>query len=219
MIDYVNDIGILPLLNLGIPGWSADDAASDDCRYNVFPDGGWAWPLWDWKGDIIKESGCAYGKFINHKAVFISRRWWPDFCNWRRYISGTPVEDSIEYMILETLHDGGSMITRDLRQACGFTGKGMRGKFDGYITRLQADCRVVTEDFVYPHDKDGKQYGWGWSLLAVPEQLFGHDACHTGHTPQQSHDLLAAHLKDILPPAYSDNRTIERLLGCNKKKE
>ena len=38
MIDYVNKIGILPLLNLGIPGWSADDAVSDDCRYAVLPD-------------------------------------------------------------------------------------------------------------------------------------------------------------------------------------
>lgn len=95
-------------------------------------------------------------------------------------------EDSIEYMILETLHDGGSMITRDLRRECGFTGKGMRGKFDSYVSRLQMECRIVTEDFVFPRDRNDKPYGWGWSLLSTPEQLFGKEACHTECKPQQS---------------------------------
>ncbi len=214
MIDYVNKIGILPLLNLGIPGWSADDAVSDDCRYAVLPDGSWEWPLWQWKGEIIKSSGCAYGKFINKKAVFISREWWPHFCNWRRSIAPALEEDSIEYMILETLHDGGSMITRDLRRECGFTGKGMRGKFDSYVSRLQMECRIVTEDFVFPRDRNDKPYGWGWSLLSTPEQLFGKEACHTECKPQQSLELLTAHLKKILPS--TDDKTIERLLGKKK---
>lgn len=53
------------------------------------------------------------------------------------------------------------MITRDLRKACGFDRPKMRGKFDSYITRLQNAGYIVTEDFVYPHDKHGKEYGWG----------------------------------------------------------
>ena len=25
----------------------------------------------------------------------------------------------------------------------------------------EMDCHIATEDLVYPHDKHGKQYGWG----------------------------------------------------------
>lgn len=64
-------------------------------------------------------------------------------------------------MILQTLQENGSMITRDLRKACGFTGTKMRGKFDTYISRLEMGCYIITEDFVYSKDRHGRNYGWG----------------------------------------------------------
>lgn len=210
-MDYINEVGFLPLLNLGIPGWSADEAVDDDCGYVVLPDGGWEWPLWEWKGEIIRETGCAYGKFFQRKAAFISKGWWPDFCNYRRSLKPYPEEGSIENMILETLREGGSMITRDLRKACGFTGTKMRGKFDSYISRLQMDCRIVTEDFVYPHDSHGKEYGWGWSLLSTPEALFGKEACHPDRTPEESYARIMRQMCKILPD--KDEKTLRRLVG------
>ena len=33
---------------------------------------------------FIRETGCAYGKFFENKAVFISKEWFPDFANYRR---------------------------------------------------------------------------------------------------------------------------------------
>ena len=86
---------------------------------------------------MIKKHGTswnAYGKFFDKKAAFISREWWPDFCNWRRSVFPRPEEGSIEDAILQTLQENGSMITRDLRKACGFMGTKMRSKFDAYIT-------------------------------------------------------------------------------------
>ena len=71
LIDYINEIGFLPLLSMGIPGWSAEEVVDEDCQYNRLPDGGWEWPLWEWKGSILQESGCAYGKFFKRKAAFI----------------------------------------------------------------------------------------------------------------------------------------------------
>ena len=191
---------MLPLLRI-VPslGWSAEEVVDDDCQYVVLPDGGWEWPLWEWKGDIIRESGCAYGKFFLGKAAFISKEWWPDFCNYRRSTYPYPPEGSIEEAIVETLKLNGSMITRDLRKACGFTEPKMRSKFDGFITRLQMGGYIVTEDFVYPHDKHGKQYGWGWSLLTTPEDLFGREACHPSRTPEESRKRLLEHFKEILP--------------------
>ena len=201
LIDYINRVGFVPLLRMGIPGWSAEEMLDEDCQYTRLPDGGWEWPLWEWKGSILQESGCAYGKFFAHKAAFISREWWPDFCNCRRSIYPYPEAGSIEEGILDTLKDEGSLITRELRAACGFTGPKMRSKFDAYLTRLEMGGYVVTEDFIYPRDRHGRQYGWGWSLLTTPEALFGKSACHSAYTPQESRRRLLCQFKKILPNA------------------
>ena len=180
--ELVHQIGLLPLLDSGITGYSADALVEDDCRYVILPDGGWDWPLWKWKGPIVTDGNCVYGKFFAGKAGFISM-------------------ESIEEAILQTLHEQGSMITRELRAACGFNGPKMRSRFDGYITRLQMACRIVTEDFVYPLDKHNNEYGWGWALLNIPEILLGKEACRCPRTPQESFERLFAHLKAMVPQA------------------
>lgn len=201
LMEYIRQMGFLPLLEGDVSGFSAESVVDDECRYVVFPDGGWDWPLWKWKGEIITEGGHVYGKFFNGKAGFVSREWWPDFRNYRRSKSAPLEEGSIEETIVLTLQEQGSMITRELRAACGFTGPKMRSRFDNYITRLQMDCRLVTEDFVYPTDKHGHEYGWGWSLLTTPEQLYGREACQCDRTPEESFRLLQAHFRQIVPNA------------------
>ena len=199
LMEYINEIGFLPLLPLGIRGWSAEEVVDEDSQYVQLPEGGFEWPLWDWKGDIIRETGCAYGKFICKKAGFISKEWWPDFCNYRRSKYPYPELGSIEEAILETLKLNGSMITRDLRKACGFTQPKMRGKFDAYVARLQMGGYIVTEDFVYPRDKHGREYGFGWALLNTPENLFGREACHIDRSPEESKQRILKQLRKILP--------------------
>ena len=201
LMGYIQEVGFLPLLYSGISGFSADEAVDSDCRYVLLDDGSWDWPLWDWKGPIVTESDCVYGKFFNKKAGFVSRAWWPDLYNWRRHIHPAPSPGSVEETILLTLREHGSLITRDLRRLCGFTEPKMRSRFDGYVTRLQMACRVVTEDFVYPRDKHGKEYGWGWALLTTPEQLLGKDACLCDRTPEESLERIFNHLKRLLPRA------------------
>ena len=210
MMELIQKIGFLPLLVSGILGYSAEEMADRDCRYVVFPDGGWDWPLWKWKGTIITESDCVYGKFFNGKAGFISRTWCPHFCNWRRSIYPLPEPDSIEDIILQTLTAEESIINRDLRAACGFSGPKMRSKFDSYVTRLQMSTRIVIEDFVYPRDRHGKPYGWGWSLLTTPERVYGKQACTTDCLPGESLALMTAHLQTILPNAT--DKQITKLL-------
>ena len=210
LMALIQQVGFLPLLDSGVRGYSAEDLVDDDCRYVVFPDGGWDWPLWKWKGPIVQEGNCVYGKFFAGKAGFVSREWWPDLCNWRRSKFPPPVEGSIEETILMTLAENGSLITRELRTACGFTGPNMRSKFDGYITRLQMVARIVTEDFVYPTDKHGREYGWGWSLLTTPEALYGRDACQCERTPEESYQRIFDHLRQLLPEATE--RQIRKLI-------
>ena len=210
-MEYIQEVGFLPLLDSGIRGYSAEDVVDEDCRYVVFYDGGWDWPLWKWKGPIVTESRCVYGKFFAGKAGFVSREWWTDLCNYRRKVHPAPAEGSIEEAILLTLMEQGSLITRELRAACGFTGPKMRSRFDSYVTRLQMSCRIVTEDFVYPRDKHNREYGWGWALLTTPEQLLGRDACQCDRTPEESYSRMSAHLRKLLPQA--SDKQIRRLVG------
>lgn len=197
----IQQVGLVPLLAGDIPGFSADEMVTPECRYVRRDDGGWDWPLWQWKGPIVREGHFAYGKFFNGKAGFVSMEWWPDLCNWRRSQHVRPDEDSVEGVILAILQTNGSMITRDLRAACGFNGSKMRSRFDSYITRLQMACRIVTEDFVYPRDQHGNSYGWGWALLNTPEHLLGRDMCCCDRTPEDSRQRLLAHLRTIVPNA------------------
>ena len=211
LIECIQQVGFLPLLDSGIAGYSAEEMVADDCRYVTFPDGGWDWPLWKWKGPIVTEGNCMYGKFFNKKAGFVSREWWPDLCNYRRSQHPVPESGTIEDVILTTLNEHGSLITRQLRSLCGFTGPKMRSRFDSYVTRLQMACRVVTEDFVYPHDKHGKQYGWGWALLNTPEYLFGREACECDRTPEESLGRIIEHLIRLLPNA--SQKQLMKMIG------
>ena len=211
LMEYIQKVGFLPLLDSGIAGYSAEDVVDEENRYVVYSDGGWDWPLWKWKGPIVQEGICVYGKFFAGKAGFISREWWPDFCNYRRSKHPAPAEGSIEEAILLTLAEHGSLITRELRAACGFTGPKMRSKFDGYITRLQMACRIVTEDFVYPLDKHNNEYGWGWALLTTPEQLLGHDSQKCSCSPEESYHRMLAHMRIVLPEAT--DKQIKKMIG------
>ncbi|MBO5612238.1 MAG: hypothetical protein J5918_06545 [Prevotella sp.] len=201
LIECIQQVGFLPLLESGIEGFCAESMMAEECRFTEFPDGSWEWPLWQWKGPVVTEGNCVYGKFFSGKAGFVSREWWPDFYNWRRSQSPRPEEGTIEEAILMTLRENGSMITRELRAACGFTGPKMRGKFDAYIKRLQMACYIVTENFVYPTDKHGHEYGFGWSLLTTPELLLGKDASLCHHTPEESYLRMTEHLMRLLPDA------------------
>ena len=211
LIEAIQHWGFLPLLDGGIDGFSADELVAPECRYTLLPDGGWEWRLWKWKGSIVTEGNCVYGKFFDGKAGFVSMDWWGDFCNWRRSKHSMPSEDSVEGTILMVLRTNGSMITRELRAACGFTGPKMRSRFDSYVTRLQMACRVVTEDFVYPHDKHDRPYGWGWSLLTTPEQLYGREACECERSPKESYERMLGHLRRLLP--YANDNQLVRVLG------
>ena len=210
VIEYIQEVGFLPFFDSGIPGYSAEQLVDEECRYTVLPDGGWDWLLWKWKGEIVTDGGCMYGKFFNKKAGFVSREWWPDFFNVRRSLHPVPEEGTIEDTILTVLRDGGSMITRELRAACGFTGPKMRSRFDGYVTHLQMGCHIVTEDFVYPTDRHGHEYGWGWSLLNTPEELYGWEACQCERTPEESYQRIFEHLHGLLP--HATDKQIKKLI-------
>ena len=56
LIELIQQIGFLPLLDSGIVGFSAEEIVDEDCGYVALPEGGWEWPLWKWKGEIVTIS-------------------------------------------------------------------------------------------------------------------------------------------------------------------
>ena len=199
LIDYINETGFLPLLSMDINGWSAEEVVDEDCQYTRLPDGGWEWPLWEWKGAILQESGCAYGKFFKDKAAFISREWWPDFCNYRRSVYPYPEAGSIEESILDVLKKRRK--PDNPRAACCVR---IHGTKDAEPFRCiyhpSGNGRLHRYRRLYLSPRShGKEYGWGWSLLTTPETLFGREACHPDRTPQESRERILRQLKKILP--------------------
>lgn len=86
----------------------------------------------------------------------------------------------------------------------------MRSRFDAYLTRLEMGGYIVTEDFIYPLDRHGREYGWGWSLLTTPERLFGREACHPDRSPQESRERMLTQFRKIL--LHESEKTYAALL-------
>lgn len=209
LIDIINRIGFLPLLRMPY-GWSAEEIVNEECRYIQLDNGGWEWRLWRWKGDIIRDGGCAYGRFFESKATFISREWWQDFCNYRRSRFPMPEIGGIDDIVLQTIRECGSVSTSELRDACGFSGAKMKSKFNTCLQHLENGCHIVTEDFVYKHNRHGKEYGWGESVLTTPEHLFGKMTCTIDRSPEESRERIVNHFQRVMP--FFDRIFVDYLL-------
>lgn len=73
LIEFVDEIGFLPLLGMGIEGWSAEEQVDEECGYVKLLDGGWEWPLWEWKGSVLKEAAASTGNFSRARRVSSAR--------------------------------------------------------------------------------------------------------------------------------------------------
>ena len=166
---------------------------------------------------MIRESGCAYGKFFEKKAVFISREWFPDFANFRRdgYDFDARWDDGLasyaDKDLYELLEANAPVVSTGLKRLGGY-GKGGRKGFETVITRLQAQGYVLISDFVYARSRDGNTYGWGLSQYSTPERFFGPSFRETVYvrTPEESYERILRHLRTVLPEA--DERLIRKIL-------
>ena len=64
--EAVQALGFLPLFANEIPDFSIEEHTVPKAWFSEEPG------VWEWKGSVIRESGCAYGKFFGKKAAFIS---------------------------------------------------------------------------------------------------------------------------------------------------
>ena len=215
LINVVDELGFVPFFRNDIEGFSIEEHIADGCWYYDADDG--FWPVWEWKGPVIRTKKCAYGKFLRGKAMYISPKWFPDFANYRRdgYDFDARYEDGLasfhDKELYELLDANVPIISKQLKRLGNYGKNGKKG-FDTVITRLQKQCYVVISDFQYATDKFGNEYGWGVAEYSTPEKFFGKSFTDKVYkrTPEESYDRILKHFKKILPD--SERREIEKIL-------
>ena len=202
------ELGFLPFFRCGIAGFSIEEMIAPE---HWFSDEEGAW---EWKGPVIREGHCAYGKFFNRKAGFVSREWLPDWANYRRSRLLAPNEDmaALDDVVLQTIQVEGSATIQELRRMLGFArGRGKRSardltsedpedekiSLDPILTRLQMEMRLVIADFEYNIDRHGNPYGWGVARYTTPETLYGGLA--VDRSPSESFERIHTHFRRLFP--------------------
>lgn len=204
--DLIDEAGFVPFFTNEIDGFSIEEHIGKGCWYNDGDNG--FWPAWEWKGPVINDMKCAYGKFLNGKAMYVSAKFFPDFANYRRdgYDFDARYDDGLASFYDKELYDllsaNAPVMSKKLKKL-GDYGKGGKKGFDTMITRLQKQCYVVTSDFRYETDRFGNTYGWGVAEYSTPEEFLGKKFTSNVYkrSPEESYERLVKHFVKILPNA------------------
>ena len=202
LIRAVNDLGFVPFFRNSIEGFSIEEHIDPKLWF-----GDEEGP-WEWKGPVIRETGCAYGKFFEKKAVYISKEWFPDFANYRRdgYDFDARFDDELasyqDKRLFDLVDANAPILSKNLKQLGNYRKGGNKG-FDTVITRLQAECYVIISNFTYLTDKRGQEYGWGVAEYSTPERFMGSEFTQRVYqrTPEESYERIYEHLRTMLSDA------------------
>lgn len=206
-IDYINDIGFLPLFKNDIPGFSLEERTVAEHWWSGNPEA----DPWEWRAIIARSGELAYGKFFNGKAGFISKKWLPYFANYRRdgYDFDALWDDEKASMRQKKIMDlfaadnaATELYSNEIKQNAGF-GKGGEKGFDGTITNLQMLTYLCVRDFRQKKNKKGQEYGWAVAVYSTPEHVFGYELVTSAYNeaPEESGKRIVAHIMDVYPIA------------------
>jgi len=223
LVNWINEIGFLPLFGNEVKGFSAEEHTSPDYWWS----GDRQEDPWEWREIIAASEQAAYGKFFGNKAGFISLKWLPYFVNCRRngYDFDARYQDGLasrrEKKIMDFFigedEDGDAVyqeeriLSTDLKKAAGF-GNGGEKNYSGVITGLQMQTYLVTADFKRRKNKRGEEYGMAVSIMLPPESIWGYEKVTAAYSekPKESWDRIFEHVKKMYP---ADDADIIRLIG------
>ena len=219
LIDAVQEYGVVPYFASAIPGFSLEEHCDPRMLFNDTEENSWFW-----KGPVIRETGCAYGKFFGKKAAYVRKDLFLDLANYRRdgYDFDARFEDGLaryqDRQLYDLISENAPVLSKALRSAGGYAYSGLWQKtegvkgFDASVTRLQEQCYVIISDFVFTLDKSGKRRGWGVAEYSTPEKLMGADFSENVYqrTPDESYERLMDHMRALLPDA--SEKEIKRFL-------
>lgn len=202
LLDAVEHYGFLPFFKNSINGFSIEEMCPSELWFTDLEG------PWEWKGPAAQSGRCIYGKFFGGKAGYISKKWIPDFANFRRdgYDFDARCDDGLVYYkdkdLFETVAEHEIILSKELKAICNYVKGGNKG-FDTVITRLQMQSYICVADFVYMLDKHGSPYGWGVAQYTTPEHFFGYDYITSAYKtdPEESKQKIISHLQVLLPNA------------------
>lgn len=214
LINIINEYGFIPFFENSIEGFSIEEHIAPECWWHS--DTG-EWSAWEWKGPVIRETGCAYGKFFEKKACYVSPEWFWHLANYRRdgYDFDARFDDGLapyrDKRLYELISENAPVLSKKLKDIGNYKKGGNKG-FDTIINRLQAQCYVVISDFVYMRDKHGNPYGWGVAEYSTPEKFMGDSFCDNVYktTPEESYDKILSHFCRLFP--NTDIKQIKRFI-------
>jgi len=206
----IGEIGFLPFFPNRITGFSVAECTPSGLWFVDGVDG-----PWEWKGPVIRSLHCAYGKFFQGKAGYVSKEWFPLLSKWRthgysfeeRYRSGLVGHE--EKVVYDVLSEQQSLLSKELRFESGMY-EGRRSVFEAVMTRLAHSCDVVTEDFEYECSKEGKRYGWGVARYTTAESFFG-DGLSEAQAPEACRLLISRQVHALFPEA--SDHAVNALIG------
>lgn len=189
--NAIEEYGIVPFFKNSLKGFSIKENV-DPAVW--FGDGE---GVWEWKGPVIRRTGCAYGKFFENKAAFVSREVFCHLANFRRdgYDFDARFDDGLasfkDRELFELIDANAPILSKTLKAAGGY-GRGGKKGFDTVLNRLMHQCYVIVDDFVYLTDKNGAPYGWGVASYSTPERVMGGDFSSQVYScvPDQSFEFL-----------------------------
>ena len=204
LLDWIDEIGFLPLFKNEIDGFSVEENTADLYWWS----GDVERDPWEWRVLMARSGRAAYGKFFGKKAGFVSKAWFPHFANSRRdgYDFDSLWDEELASMrakrIMNQFTEHDELFSFQLKQLAGF-GKGGEKNFEGVVTELQMQSYLVIRDFRQRLNKKGAPYGWPISVYSTPEVLWGYDhvASAYGLDPKESAERIRAQVKQNFPDA------------------
>ena len=202
LINYINEVGFLPLFKNEIDGFSVEE--------HTWPNGWWSGDPeqdpWEWRAIIAGSGRVAYGKFFDKKAGFISLEWLPYFANYRRdgYDFDARYDDELASIrskkVMDQFLNHEELFSYELKELAGF-GKGGEKNFPGIVTDLQMQTYLTVKDFRCKKNKKGQEYGWAIAVYCMPEQIWGYEAVTAAYkeNPEISKKRIFDRVKEVFP--------------------
>lgn len=227
LIEYINQVGFLPLFKNDIPGFSVEERTVPDFWWS----GDASKDPWEWRAIIAREGKVAYGKLYGNKAGFVSKEWLPYLANVRRdgYDFDALWEDGKasrrQKMIMDLfLEEDESLVkefySNELKEKAGFGKNGEKG-FDTVLNSLQMQTYLIVRDFRQRKNKKGQFYGWAVAVVTTPEHIFGRDLVTAAYAeePEESVRKILEKVRRHFPEA--EEGTVRRIVlnqkGVSKK--
>ena len=217
LIDWIDEIGFLPLFKNEVDGFSAEENTADLFWRTDDPEQD---PC-EWRCLIARSGKVAYGKFFGGKAGFISKAWFHHFANWRRdgYDFDSRWDEELASMrqkrIMNCFDGQEEWFSFVLKRQAGF-GKEGEKNFEGTITDLQMGGYLLIRDFRQRINKKGFPYGWPISVYTTPEALWGYDYIASAYSmdPMESKALIYEQIQKNFPDASQEE--LDAVLGWSR---